>query len=105
MVRILALLLVLIPSAVQASALVCLFKPLSLRFNLISKNGDDMIQWESSGFQVVDAEFKEPYLTVKHYASSATFKAVIDVNKMQGYGGISTFKGEKSEGEIICALD
>lgn len=96
-----------LPSTVWASnaAMMCLFKPLTLRFNLIGKDGNDLIQWESNAFQVVDAEFKEPYLTIKQYGTTATFKAVIDVNQMKGYGGISKFDGKKTEGEIICAFD
>jgi hypothetical protein len=89
----------------EASAMMCLFKPLNLRFNMISKNGQDMIQWESNAFQVVDADFKEPYLTIKQYGTTATFKAIVDVSQMKGYGGISQFDGKKTEGEIICAFD
>lgn len=91
--------------AAAPTALMCLFKPLTLRFNLVSIDNQDMIQWESSGFQAVVATFDKRYLTVKHYAPSATFKAVIDMQSMQGYGGILTFKGENSEGDIICAVD
>lgn len=92
-------------SASASDAFVCLFKPLKLRFNLLMKNGQDMIQWESAGFQAVVVEFENPMMVIKHYAPSATFKAVVDVSKMQGYGEINTFAGEKSGGEIICALD
>lgn len=91
--------------AAESTALMCLFKPLTLRFNLVTVSGQDMIQWESSGFQAVVATVEEHYLTVRHYAPSATFKAVIDIETMQGYGGITTFNGEKSEGSIICAPD
>lgn len=91
--------------AAASTAMVCLFKPLTMRFNLLVKNGHDMIQWEGGAFQAVVVEFEKPYMTVKHYASSATFKAVIDINNMRGYGGIKTYAGDASEGDIICALD
>lgn len=72
---------------------------------MVAKGDQDMIQWESKGFQAVVAEFEEPYLTIKQYGSTATFKAVIDVKQLRGYGGIIPFKGEKTEGSIICAFD
>ena len=107
MSRLIAIVLALLPTVALASpsAMMCLYKPLNLRFNMIAKNGSDMIQWESMPFQVVDAEFKEPYLSIRQYGATATFKAVIDVNQMKGYGSTSQFSGEKSEGEIICAFD
>lgn len=83
----------------------CFFKPLGMRFNIVEKNGQDMIQWDGDSFQAVMAEFEDPYLTIRQYASAATFKAVIDIRQMKGYGNVTLFKGEKAEGEIICAFD
>lgn len=100
--------LVLCATSAQAAtptALLCLFEPLALRFNLFTKDGQDVIQWESSGFQGVVVNVSDGYFVVKHYASSATFKAVISVSTLQGYGMVETFKGETSKGGIICAAD
>lgn len=91
--------------AASPTALLCLFEPLTMRFNLFTKDGQDVIQWESSGFQGVVINVTDGYFVVKHYAPSATFKAVIGVDTLRGYGEIETFKGEKSKGGIICAAD
>lgn len=99
---------VLLATPVQAAtptALLCLFEPLAMRFNLFTKDGQDVIQWESSGFQGVVINVSDGYFVVKHYASTATFKAVISVTTLQGYGVVETFKGETSKGGIICAAD
>lgn len=109
MKRLLIAILALLPSAVNAApsstALMCLFKPFNLRFNLLTKDEQDVIQWESKPFQAVVATFEKNYLTVKQYGSTATFKAVIDIKIMKGYGGIFPFSGDPTEGEIICAVD
>lgn len=94
-----------INQAMASTALVCLFKPLSLRFNVIENNNQQMIQWDGGAFQAVVVNFEKPYLTIEHYASTATFKALIDVSVMKGYGSIKMYSGEKSEGEIVCAFD
>lgn len=91
--------------AATPTALLCLFEPLSMRFNLFTKDGQDVIQWETSAFQGVVINVSDGYFVVKHYASTATFKAVINVKTLQGYGVVETFKGESSKGGIICAAD
>jgi hypothetical protein len=107
MKRFLIVLLAVLPTAAMANptAMLCLFKPLNARFNIVVKDGEDMIQWEGKGFQAVVAVFEDPYLTIKQYGTSATFKAVIDAKSMNGYGGIVPFTGKATEGDIICAWD
>lgn len=102
----LALLLVLpIAAKAEPTALVCLYEPLKMRFNLVNKNGIDMIQWEGNAFQAVVLTVDEKFLTIKHYGSTAIFKAIVDIKTLQGYGGIFLFSGDKTEGAIICATD
>lgn len=97
----------LVPTAAysEATALLCLYKPLGMRFDLVNKDGVDMIQWDSNPFQAVVVTVDSKYLTLKQYGHTATFKAVIDVKSLRGYGGIGLFSGEQTEGEIICATD
>ena len=105
--KILIALLIAFPTAAkaEATALMCLLEPVAIRFNLVNKNGIDMIQWDSNPFQAVVLTVDDKYLTVKQYGPTATFKAIIDIKTLQGYGGIMPFKGEKIEGKIICATD
>lgn len=111
MKKVLLALLMVLPTVAWAAevndqkALVCLYKPMNFRFNLVNNNGFDMIQWEGGPFQAVVLNVDEKYLTVKHYAKTATFKAVIDIKTLNGWGSISLYSGEKSDGEIICAVD
>lgn len=107
MKRVLLAFLLILPTAAMASptALICLYKPLGMRFNLVNEKGIDMIQWDSNPFQAVILTVDDKYLTIKQYGTTATFKAVIDVKTLRGYGGIGLFSGEKTEGEIICATD
>lgn len=86
-------------------ALVCLYKPMNFRFNLVNNKGIDMIQWEGGPFQAVVLNLDEKYLSVKHYANTATFRALIDPKTLIGWGEISLYSGEKTQGEIICAVD
>lgn len=111
MKRVLLALLMVLPTAALATqpedqkALVCLYKPMNFRFNLVNNNGIDMIQWEGAPFQAVVLNVDEKYLSVKHYAKTATFRALIDIKTLIGWGEISLYSGEKSQGEIICAVD
>lgn len=107
MKRVLIAALMVLPTAAKAevTALMCLLEPAAARFNLINKNGVDMIQWDSNPFQAVVLNNDGKYLIIKQYGSTATFKAVIDINTLKGYGGVFPFKGEKIEGNIICATD
>ena len=109
MKKVLLALLLVLPTVAYAvedqKALVCLYKPMNFRFNLVNSNGIDMIQWEGSPFQAVVLNVDEKYLSVKHYAKTATFKALIDIKTLLGWGEISLYSGEKTQGEIICAVD
>lgn len=111
MKRVLIAFLMALPTAAIAAqqttptALMCFYKPLNLRFNIVTKDEQDMIQWESRSFQAVIFEYKKPYMTIKQYGTSATFKAVIDSTTLIGYGGITLFEGKSTEGEIVCAWD
>lgn len=107
MKKVLLALLMVLPVTAKAgdSALMCLFEPTATRFNVINQNGIDMIQWESNPFQAVVLTVDDKYLTIKQYGSTATFKALVDIKTLNGYGEISPFKGEKFSGKIICALD
>lgn len=107
MKKVLLALLLVLPTVARAepTALMCLFEPLNFRFNLVNKNGVDMIQWEGSPFQAVVINSDGKYLTVHQYANTATFKAVIDIQTLKGYGAAHLFSGEDMEGRIICATD
>lgn len=104
---ILASCLALMPISVSAAptALMCFFKPLKARFNLITKDNQDMIQWESSNFQAIVTTNEDKFLVVRQYGATATFKAAIDVSSGVGYGIVSPFTGKPVEGDIICAAD
>lgn len=105
--KVLLAILMLLPTAANAevSALLCLFEPAALRFNIINQNGTDLIQWSDKPFQAVVLNVDDKYLTIKQYGTTATFKAVVDIKTLKGYGGVFPFKGEKIEGGVICATD
>lgn len=107
MKKVLLALLLVLPTAAKAepSALMCLFEPLKLRFNLVNKNGIDLIQWEGNPFTAVVLTVDDQYLTVRQYANTATFKALIDIKTLSGYGAAHLFSGEDVDGKIICATD
>lgn len=99
-----AMILIAYSSAAKSEvALVCLFKPSGERFNLVSMNGKNYIQWGSSDFEAVVADFSDPYLTVTQYGYKGTFRMVYDAPKGLGYGGVKGFDGKGVEGEILCA--
>lgn len=107
MKKVLLALLMVLPTAAKAepTALLCLFEPLKLRFNLINDKGIDFIQWGSNPLQAVVLTADEKYLMVKQYANTATFKAVIDIKTLNGWGATHLFSGEDVDGKIICATD
>lgn len=86
-----------------ATALACLFKPTGERFNLVSIDQDNFIQWGNGKFEGIVAKFDNPYLTVTQYGYSGTFRMVYDATKGMGYGGVKAFSGKEMEGEILCA--
>lgn len=89
----------------EGKALVCLFKPSGERFNLVSMNGKDYIQWGSGDFEAVVANYREPYLEVTQYGYKGTFRMIYDAPKGLGYGGVKGFDGKGVEGEILCAAE
>lgn len=87
----------------KEGALVCLFKPTGERFNLVTMDGADYIQWGTGKFEGVVSKFENPYLTVTLYGQFGTFRMVYDAPKGVGYGGVVRFDGKEVEGEILCA--
>lgn len=87
----------------DGKALVCVFKPTGERFNLVSIDGADYIQWGSGKFEAVVSKFENPYLVITQYGYSGTFRMVFDAPHGLGYGGVIAFNGKKNEGEIVCA--
>jgi len=85
------------------TALVCLFKPTGERFNLVSIEQDNYIQWGSGKFEGVVAKFEKPYLTVTQYGYTGTFRMVYDATNGVGYGGVIDYQGKELKGEILCA--
>lgn len=90
-------------ASAQDAALVCLFKESGERFNLVSKDGKDYIQWGTGDFEGIIANFESPYLTVTQYGYKGTFRMVLDAKKGQGYGGVVGFNNQEVKGEILCA--
>lgn len=90
-------------ASAKESAIVCLFKPTGERFNLVSIDGADYIQWGTGKFEGVVSKFENPYLTVTLYGQFGTFRMVYDAPKGVGYGGVVRFDGKEVEGEILCA--
>lgn len=87
------------------TALVCLFKPSGERFNLVSMNGKNYIQWGSGDFEAIVASFESPYLTVTQYGYKGTFRMIYNAPTGTGYGGVKSFDGKGVEGEILCAAE
>lgn len=90
-------------AAAANTAFVCLFKPSGERFNIVTIEGFDYIQWGSGKFEGIVSKFNPPYLVITQYGYKGTFRMVYDVPKGVGYGGIEAFDGQKFEGEILCA--
>lgn len=99
-------LLALFPSVAYAkmTALVCLFTPTKERFNLISREGGDFIQWGQGPFSAVNSTMDEGYLIIAQYGETATFKMVWDPKTGKGYGGVVSYDDREVKGEIICAV-
>lgn len=99
-------LLALLPSAAYAkmTALVCVFKPTKERFNIISREGNDFIQWGQGPFSAVNSSLDEGFLVIAQYGETATFRMVWDPKTGQGYGGVVSFDNKEVKGEIICAV-
>jgi predicted membrane-bound spermidine synthase len=90
-------------SQASAKALLCFFKSSGERFNLVTIDGADYIQWGSNKFEAVVSSFEDPYLTITQYGYSGTFNMVLDARRGIGYGGVVTFDGKGLEGDILCA--
>lgn len=90
--------------ASENEAIVCLYKPTGERFNIVTINEQDYIQWGTGEFSAVITKFKKPYLTVTQYGTTAVFKMIWSIEDGRGYGKVESFIGKNSEGEIICAI-
>jgi len=90
-------------ASAKDTALVCVFKATGERFNLVSIEGADYIQWGTGKFEGIVSKFENPYLTVTQYGQMGTFRMVYDAPKGVGYGGVVSFDGKEMEGEILCA--
>lgn len=98
-----ALLITTAQASMAETALVCLFKPTNERFNLVSIEQDNYIQWGTGKFEGVVAKFEKPYLTVTQYGYTGTFRMIYDATKGMGYGGVIDYEGKEVKGEILCA--
>lgn len=89
-------------ASAKDDALACVFKLTGERFNLVTIDGSDYIQWGTGKFEGVVSKFENPYLTVTLYGQYGTFRMVYDAPKGVGYGGVERFDGKGMEGEILC---
>lgn len=101
---IVAALMLFATQASASSALVCLFKPSGERFNLVSIEGADYIQWGTGKFEGVVSSIEDQFLIVTQYGYKGTFRMVYNVNTGQGYGGVVAFDNKELKGEILCAV-
>ena len=99
-------LLALFPSVAHAqmTALVCLFTPTKERFNIISRDGGDFIQWGQGPFSAVNSSLDEGYLVIAQYGEKATFRMVWDPKTGNGYGGVVGYDNKELKGDIVCAV-
>lgn len=95
--------LMLFAGQASAGAFVCFFKKTGERFNLVSIDGADYIQWGTNKFEAVVSKFEDPYLTITQYGYTGTFNMVLNARKGVGYGGVVAFDGKGVEGDILCA--
>lgn len=99
-------LLALFPSIAHAkmTALVCLFTPTKERFNIISRDGGDYIQWGQGSFAAVNSSFEDGYLIIAQYGETGTFRMVWDPKTGRGYGGVVDYNDKELKGDILCAV-
>lgn len=99
-------LLALFPSVAYAkmAALVCLFTPTKERFNIISRDGGDFIQWGQGPFTAVNSQMDEGFLIIAQYGDTATFRMVWDPRTGKGYGGVVSYDKKELKGDILCAV-
>lgn len=82
----------------------CLYENTGDRFNIVTINGQDKIQWGSSDFESVISKFDGKFLTVTQIGRLGVFKMALDVAKGEGYAEAERFNGEKIGGKILCAV-
>lgn len=101
-----AALLALFPSVSHAkmTALVCVFTPTKERFNIISREGGDFIQWGQGPFSAVNSSMDEGFLIIAQYGDTATFRMVWDPKTGKGYGGVVDYSNKELKGDILCAV-
>lgn len=98
------LLLLSTPSFAGEKFFVCLYKDTGERFNIVTINGQDKIQWEGGDFDSVISRFDGKIMTITQIARFGTFKMALDVTKGEGVAVLERFSGEKMAGEILCAV-
>ena len=83
---------------------VCVFKDTGERFNIVTIDGQDKIQWGTGSFDSVISKFDGKFLAVTQIGQSGVFKMALEVKSGQGVAVVEKFSGEKMKGDILCAV-
>jgi hypothetical protein len=92
------------PAFAGDSFFVCVFKETGERFNIVTINGQDKIQWGTGDFESVISNFDGKFLKITQIGRIGVFKMAFDVKSGEGLGVFEKFNGEKMKGEILCAV-
>lgn len=84
------------------AALVCVFKPSGDRFNLVTVDDVDYIQWENGKLEEVISKFENPNLSITQFGSEKTFNLFYNAKVGLGYGGYIDFNGKEIKGTVQC---